>query len=83
VSAPAVGHPGSRQEGKQMGLVIVLVGMTVLGGLGGVAAWHAWGEPECAEEGRHPRTVAPAYCRLPRGHGGNHRYVTDREQFGL
>jgi len=66
-----------------MGLVIVLVGMAVLGGLGGVAAWHAWGEPECAEEGRHPRAVAPAYCRLPRGHGGNHRYVTDREQFGL
>lgn len=66
-----------------MELVIAVVGIAVLGGLGGVAAWYAWGQPECAEQGRHPRAVAPAYCRLPRGHSGKHRYGTDRERLEL
>jgi len=64
-----------------MGLVIAIVGIAVLGGLGVVTRWFASGEAECAEVGRHPKVGAPAYCQLPRGHTGSHRYVTVREDF--
>lgn len=66
-----------------MGLAIAVIGLAVLAGLGVIAGWFAWGDPECAEEGRHPKAAAPAYCRLPRGHAGTHRYVTNREHFEL
>jgi hypothetical protein len=57
-----------------MAVVVAVVGIAVLGGIGVVAGWIAWGDPECAREGRHPVAGAPAYCRLPRGHAGRHQY---------
>lgn len=57
-----------------MALVITSVGIAVMVGLGVVAGWIAWGDPECADEGRHPLAGTPAYCQLPRGHDGRHRY---------
>lgn len=57
-----------------MALVITAVGIVVFLGIGAVASWVAWGDPECADEGRHPLAGVPAYCHLPRGHSGRHRY---------
>jgi len=66
-----------------MELAIAAAGMAVLGGLAVVAGWLASGEAECAAMARHPRVSAPAYCRLPPGHAGGHRYFTERDQLEL
>jgi hypothetical protein len=64
-----------------MGLVIAVVGIAVLGGLAVVVGWFAAGEAECANAARHPKAGAPAYCRLPRGHAGGHRYGRGLDHF--
>ena len=50
-----------------MALVITAVGIVVFLGIGAVASWVAWGDPECADEGRHPLAGCPGLLPPPAG----------------